>query len=131
MRLVICLYEQTIDDLRQAVLALENGQIELRTRKINHAITVIGQLQGSLDMEHGGEVARNLESFYTVVRAGVCEAHLKQSVQILEREIAQLVMVYEAWLEVERATETTAKQTEAISAAPPIASEDASADWSA
>jgi flagellar secretion chaperone FliS len=131
VRLVICLYEQVIDDLRQAVLALENGQIELRTRKINHAITVIGQLQGSLDMERGGEVARNLESFYTVVRAGICEAHLKQSVQILEREIAQLVMVYEAWLEVERATETAAEPTEAISASPPIPSEDASADWRA
>ncbi len=131
VRLVICLYEQAIDDLRQAVLALERGEIELRTRKINHAITVIGQLQGSLDMERGGEVARNLERFYSVVRAGVCEGHMKQSVKILEREIAQLVLVYEAWLEVERATETLAERPETISAAPAIPSENASADWSA
>ncbi len=131
VQLVICLYEQAIDDLRQAVLALENGQIELRTRKINHAITVIGQLQGSLDMERGGEVARNLESFYGVVRAGICEGHMKQSAKILEREIAQLVLVYEAWLEVERATESAPEQPEAISAAPLVPSEDASADWSA
>lgn len=131
VRLVICLYEQAIDDLRQAVLALEKGQVELRTRKINHAITVIGQLQGSLDMEHGGDVARNLERFYGVVRAGICEGHMKQSVKILEREIAQLVLVYEAWLEVERLTETPAERPETISPAPASPSEDASADWSA
>ena len=56
MRLVICLYEQAIEDLRCAVIALEKGDIEARTRGINHALTVIAQLQGSLDMERGGEV---------------------------------------------------------------------------
>lgn len=131
VRLVICLYEQAIEDLRQAVLSMERGQIELRTQEINHAITVIGQLQGSLDMERGGEVARNLERFYNVVRAGICEAHAKQSVKMLERQIAQLVLVYEAWIEVERITEAGREQPEAAPATRTIPPEDASADWSA
>jgi flagellar secretion chaperone FliS len=134
VRLVICLYEQAIEDLRQAVLALEKGDIEQRTGKINHAVTVIGQLQGSLDMERGGEVARNLERFYNFVRDGLVEAQLKQSGKILEQQISQLVLVYEAWLEVERAISSAQKPAEQSTAnsSPPTPVEDLPAGgWSA
>ena len=104
VRLVICLYEQAIEDLRRAVLALEKGDIEARTCAINHALVVIAQLQGSLDRERGGEVAGNLDRFYNIVRAGLAEAQVRQSAKILEKQISELVLVYEAWLEVERAT---------------------------
>jgi flagellar secretion chaperone FliS len=133
VRLVVCLYEQAIEDLRQAVLALEKGDIEGRTRKINHAITVLGQLQGSLDMVRGGDVARNLERFYNLVRTGIVDAQFKQSARILEQQISQLVLVYEAWLEVERATASPAHQAEeSLEPTPPIVSpEPPAADWSA
>jgi flagellar secretion chaperone FliS len=104
VQLVICLYEQAIEDLRRAVIALEKGDIEARTRGINHALVVISQLQGTLDMERGGEVARNLDRFYNIVRASLAEAQLKQSARILEQQISQFVLIYEAWLEVERVT---------------------------
>ena len=84
VRLVISLYEQAIEDLRRAIIALDKGAIEVRTREINHALLVIAQLQGSLDMERGGEVAKNLARFYGVVRAGLTEAQLKQSSILLE-----------------------------------------------
>ena len=45
VQLVILLYEQAIEDLRRAVLALEKGDIEARTCSLNHALMVIGQLQ--------------------------------------------------------------------------------------
>lgn len=106
VRLVICLYEQAIEDLRRAVIALEKGVIDTRTREINHALTVIAQLEASLDMERGGEVARNLSRFYAVLRRGLTEAQMKQSSPLLEQQISQLVVVHEAWLEVERATDT-------------------------
>ena len=132
LRLVICLYEQAIDDLRRAGLALEKGDIEERTRKINHALLVIAQLQRSLDMERGGRVAKNLEWFYNLVRAGLFEAQVRQSPSILERQISQLALVREAWQEVERATaapEPSPKKSE--SPAPPNSSPTSSGDWSA
>jgi flagellar secretion chaperone FliS len=133
VRLVICLYEQAIEDLRQAVVALEKGDIELRTRKINHATIVIGQLEGTLDMDRGGEVARNLQRFYAVVRAGLIEAQLKQSARILEQQISQLVLVYEAWLEVEQATEPASDdlQQDSQTTVPISAPDTPAADWSA
>jgi flagellin-specific chaperone FliS len=35
---------------------------------LNHALIVLGELQGVLDYERGGQVARNLSDFYTVGR---------------------------------------------------------------
>ena len=133
VRLVLCLYEQAIEDLRCAVIALERGDIESRTRAVNHALSVIAQLQGSLDMKRGGEVARNLDRFYGVVRVGLIEAQTKQSARILEQQISQLATVHEAWLEVERVAGTSASgPSEIIPIQPEVAPQKIFvSDWSA
>jgi len=133
VRLVISLYEQAIEDLRRAVLAVDHGDIEARTREINHALLVIAQLQSSLDMDRGGEVARNLARFYGVLRAGLAEAQQKQSADLLEQQISQLAEVHEAWLEVERATSTPAPSAPgpSSSALPVSPAASPSAGWNA
>jgi flagellar secretion chaperone FliS len=133
VQLVICLYEQAIEDLRRAVVALEKGDIEARTRGINHALSVIAQLQGSLDTERGGEVASNLNRFYNMLRASLAEAQLKQSARILEQQISHLVLIYEAWLEVERVTLAPVQQDSRPAQTAPVVSppEKPLADWNA
>lgn len=49
VRLVVLLYDQIIQDLTKAAQAIEQNQVELRTKYINHAILVIGHLQSPLD----------------------------------------------------------------------------------
>jgi flagellar protein FliS len=133
MRLVLCLYEQAIEDLRRAVVAMADGDIETRTRLINHALMVTGQLQGTLDMERGGVVAQNLERFYVLLRASLVEAQGKQSRKILEQQISQLTTVYEAWQEVERQLEAPAVQSSDPAQIDPIPSlpESSFSEWNA
>jgi len=129
VQLVICLYEQAIADLRCAVIALKTGDIEGRTRGINHALAVITRLQVTLDMERGGDVARNLARFYGVVRAALVEAQFRQSVAALEQQISLLMQVHDAWCQVERSSAVTAAPQSA-----PSQLEDEtrfSADWNA
>src|SRR5882724_11508362 len=102
--LVVSLYEQAIQDLRRAVAAIEQGDIALRTKHINHAISVIGHLQSTLDRELGGEVSRNLDLYYCSVRRRLIDAHVAASREILYQQITHLLSVREAWIEVERAT---------------------------
>jgi flagellar protein FliS len=104
VRLVIFLYEQAIQDLRRAALAMEQGDIELRTKQINHAVSVLGHLQGTVDRERGGKVGRNLERFYCSVRGRLMEAHVRVSKEILYQQISDLLSVREAWIEVDHAT---------------------------
>ncbi len=116
VRLVVLLYEQMIEDLRQALNAIKQNQIELRTNKINHAISVIGYLQSSLDKKTGGQVALNLERFYQQLRANLAKAQFSVSQRILSQQITDLLAVREAWSEVERA-ETVAAKTKPVAQA--------------
>lgn len=115
VRLVILLYEQAMSDLRHAVAAQLKGEIEERTREINHAIQVVGHLQATLDREQGGKVAAILERFYEQVRCGLVEAQCKQSASLLEQQIAHLLQVHEAWCAVERAIACSRPETNTVS----------------
>ncbi len=102
LRLVVMLYEQIIQDLRLASLAIDQNNIELRTKRINHALDVICLLQATLNLERGGQVAQNLVRFYDAVRANLCEAQFQASKELLARQITDLLTVREAWAQVER-----------------------------
>ena len=100
--LVILLYEQLVQDLRRALTALDSGAIETRTFELGHALEVVGQLQGRLDMQAGGEVAHNLDRFYSTVIAAILDAQVKCSKARLLGLIDDVLSLREAWLEVER-----------------------------
>jgi flagellar secretion chaperone FliS len=103
VELVIRLYEQMIEDLRQAVKALEQNDVERRSNKINHAILVLAHLQSQLEFQAGGKVARDLETFYNVLRQNLVQAQVAGSRQLLAQQITDLLAVREAWSEVQRA----------------------------
>lgn len=124
LKLVILLYEQALEDLRRALAALAAGDIEGRTRGINHALLVLGQLQGTLDKERGGSVAENLDRFYEQVRAGLMQAQARQSSVLLEQQIRDLDEVHGAWCEVEKAMAPAGSRT----VAHPVSRE---TEWSA
>jgi flagellar protein FliS len=103
VRLVVLLYEQMIQDLRQAAQAIEQNDIELRTNEINHAILVIAYLQSGLEFATGGKVAQDLNDFYDVLRQNLVQVQFHPSQAGICQQITDLVEVREAWTEVERA----------------------------
>jgi len=111
VRLVIFLYEQAIQDLRWAAQAMAEGNVELRTQHLNHAISVIGHLQGTLDRERGGKVSRNLEAFYNCVRSRLIEAQARVSEEIVNEQVSYLLSLREAWIEVENTTSKDSAST--------------------
>ena len=103
VRLVIMLYEQLVKDLRRASAAMEKNEIEIRTQEIAHALLVVGRLQGTLDMQRGGEVASSLDRFYSVLRTNLLVAQVRASREVLGNLITQLLTLRHAWEEVDRA----------------------------
>jgi flagellar protein FliS len=95
--LVAMLYDVLLDDLRRAIQAIRSGNVEARSFELQHALRVLEQLQGSLNMEHGNEVAANLDRLYSIVRAKILEAQWKVSGGILESQIKLLEPVRDAW----------------------------------
>jgi flagellar protein FliS len=101
--LVIILYDLLMQDLRQAIEAIDKKDIEARSKAIKHSFLVLQQLEGSLDRDNGGEAAKNLSNFYSVMRARILQAHIKISSEILSEQIELLLKVRRAWQQVDPA----------------------------
>jgi len=99
---VVALYDRILRDLRSSIAAIGVGQIENRVNSLNHALTIIGELQGVLDFQRGGEAARNLNSFYTITRAMVTDAGVTSSVDQLQGLVSMFARIRAAWAHVER-----------------------------
>jgi flagellar secretion chaperone FliS len=131
IRLVVLLYEQLIQDLSQALQAIEQSDIELRTKRINHAILVIAHLQSPLDFANGGKVAQDLDHLYNVLRQNLVRIQFHPSKLALRQQITDLLAVREAWIEVERVTRPLSTTSARTASSPAAGSEPAPVrvDW--
>ena len=116
--LVMQAYDQIISALGGAISAIRDHDIEKKTNELNHALALISHLQGDLNFKAGGEVARVMDRFYTVVRLQILEASVRLSPEILEQIIAQFGSQREAWEQVERANSTTSRMSDPESSNP-------------
>jgi flagellar protein FliS len=102
VNLIVLLHDQLLRDLHRALDAFEKQDIPRRANEVDHALLVIGQLQGTLNLESGGEVAQNLEAFYSLLRDNLLRAVVEGSSVLLEKQSQHIVGLREAWLEVRR-----------------------------
>lgn len=107
--LMVVLFDTLAGDLRRAATALTQHDIETRCKEFNHAMLVLGQLESWVDLEKGGESARNLVGFYAYLRAKMMEAAAAQSHKPLEAPIEMILQVRTAWHQIDVAPETTEK----------------------
>ena len=98
---VIALYDAVVRDVHQAMAAANVGEIEKRVGAVNHALTVIGELQSVLDFDRGGEAARNLDVFYNVARGLIMQASLTDSHERFHEVLAMFIRLRAAWSKIE------------------------------
>ncbi len=99
--LVVILYDSALRSLYQAMQAIDAGKIEDRTACLNHALDIIGHLDGSLDLEIGGDTARTLSDFYSYTRARILEAGITNSRDKLAGLAVHLTDLRNAWQQVD------------------------------
>jgi flagellar protein FliS len=128
IELVILLYDSAIEDMRRALTAMQNSEIENRSVQIAHALMVLQQLQGTLDFERGGSAARQFEQFYNLVRAKLLEAQIRGSSELMSQQIRSMSEVRDSWAQAKRLLEPVSGP----SPAPAASLEGGStAEWSA
>lgn len=100
LELVVTLYDIAIEDMQRALNAMRSNDIETRARQIGHALIVLQQLQGTLDFERGGSAARQFEQFYSLVRAKILEAQIRNSPELLHQQMNYFSEVRDCWVQV-------------------------------
>src|SRR3546814_18341702 len=73
-RLIELLYDELLSCLRQAGIAITNGDLEMKSGRLSKALSIVHGLESGLDFTRGGEVARPLGDVYASVRRQVIAA---------------------------------------------------------
>jgi flagellar secretion chaperone FliS len=114
--LVIMLYDILARDLHAAIEAMHAGDIELRSAKLKHGFLALQQLEGSLNLDEGGELATNMSRFYSMLRGQMVKAQVRQDAAVLEELVRLLFSVREAWVELSTRLAGSAQVTAAENA---------------
>jgi flagellar protein FliS len=99
--LVVVLYDGAIEFLRRAKLASQTDNIEARVAASNRVLLIINELARALDHERGGEVAEQLDRFYSTARALLMQANSRSDPAAFDEAIGMFCSVREAWRQVE------------------------------
>lgn len=99
-RLVDMLFEGAIERIVQAKGAMEYGDIELKGRKINSAVSIVGGLRESLNTDAGGDLAMNLDNLYVYIQSILTAAHMKNDPKKLDEAATLLGDIRSAWIQI-------------------------------
>jgi len=100
LELVGMLYRCAIDALGDARRCLASGDIPSRVAPVNRAFDAVNELSLSLDVEQGGEVARNLADLYAYISHLIILGHADQSDDRFAEAARLLSTLAGAWEEV-------------------------------
>ena len=101
--IVARLYDAAIRNAREAKEHLAEGRIAPRAKCISKSMAIVAELQGTLDLERGGEIAQNLERLYPFVLDRLVVANVESSVEALDEAIGVLTTLQDAWSHVVQA----------------------------
>ena len=95
--LVVMLYDGAIRFLNQAIAALAAGDIAAKGTNVARAMDIINELDCVLDMDAGGEIARNLRGLYDFMRKHLQAAHLTNDGEKMKEVASLLSELNEGW----------------------------------
>ena len=96
-KLVAMLLEGANERMRRAEAFLAQGNQAMKGKAIGEACAIVGHLNGSLDHEAGGEIARNLSALYDFVTQRLTEANLNNDANALRESLSVMSDIEAAW----------------------------------
>ena len=102
VRIVSLLFDGAVNFLKVARSRMESRDIAGKGIYLGKVTAIVGELSRSLNMEEGGEIAKNLRRLYDFVLDRLLKANLKNDVKALEEAERVLETIRSGWKEMER-----------------------------
>ena len=96
-QLICMLYDGAIHWLDEGRRLMQAQKIGPKCEAITRVIDIVGELRGSLNLEAGGELAKNMDSLYEYMEVRLVEANLKNSPDMLSEVAALIGELRSAW----------------------------------
>ena len=115
--LTTMLYDGALKALRRARMFAQQGETQRFFDETGRAHLIVGELLAALDMEQGGEIARNLSALYVYCMRCIIEARADNTAMLDEAE-RHITRITEAW---KKATDELRTQAASGAAAEAVA----------
>lgn len=99
-KLVVMLYDGAIRNLKLAKLAIDEKNIEKTNTCVIKAQRILGEFMSTLDLEQGGDIAKNLMSLYDYMYRRTIRANIDKDQGILDEVIGYLEELRDAWSQI-------------------------------
>ena len=100
VQLIQMLFDGLIDSLVTAKGHIQRGSIEDKNKSLVRAGRIVLGLQGALDLDKGGDLARNLYELYSYVTRRLVHVNARNDLDALQEVHTLLNEIRQAWRDV-------------------------------
>jgi flagellar protein FliS len=97
VKLIQLLMGRAVDQLMLARGHMERGETAPKAEQLSRAVAIIDTLNGLVDLERGGEIARNLRDLYDYATQRATYANLKNDPRALDEATNVLREIKAGW----------------------------------
>lgn len=97
LQIVVSLYDGALRFMKQARMDIHRKDYSARRVSLSRAQDIVFELNASLNMQAGADIAKNLRALYTFVWTRLNEVNTKNDVVLLERLIGIFEDLAGAW----------------------------------
>jgi flagellar secretion chaperone FliS len=97
-RLIVMLMDGALERISTARGCIVRGDTAEKARLLNRAVSIIGELRSSLDMQRGGQIAANLGELYDYMCRRLLKATSDNRVEMLDEVTKLLHEIRSAWI---------------------------------
>lgn len=98
--LLLMLYDTAIKHLRQAIAMMRAGDVAGKGVLISKALSIVSELQESLNKERGGDISKNLFQLYFFCNSRLLMANLRMQPDMVEEVITILSGLRQAFAQI-------------------------------
>lgn len=100
LELVVMLYDGALRFIGMAKDAIARGDIRGRSEAISRTLAIISELQSTLDVERGGEMAASLDDLYRYLTQRLVQATVKNDAAPLDEAKRLLETLRDGWQQI-------------------------------
>ena len=94
------LYDGAIRFVGEARSAMARQDVGARGEAISRALTIVAELQNTLNIEDGGTIAQELDRLYTYINTRLLDVTLKKDAGALDEVEKVLVTLRDGWVQI-------------------------------
>ena len=100
VELVLMLYDGALRFVGEARAAVSRNDISARGEAVSRVLAIVGELQNTLDVDTGGDIARELDRLYSYINTRLLDVSLKRDATALDEVQKLLTTLREGWSQV-------------------------------